>query len=159
VHYDSSSSSSGHSPVLEPVFDVDEAAEAELFVGAGGGVVDEDVLGLLPPAEYGGSQPGVDAGSALAKRDGNEGGRGGGRARRAAINSVPYELSPWLIEAVSAGMPNADVLKFAHWLTVEPDAPDRIAWVRLGARFTTPAGEQVRKTPGWPRSWANFSLL
>jgi hypothetical protein len=70
---------------------------------------------------------------------------------RRVINSVPYELSPWLIEAVSAGMLNADVLKFAHWLTIEPDAPDRVAWVRLGARFTMPTGEQVP----WEFSWAN----
>ena len=29
----------------------------------------------------------------------------------------------------------------------------------LVCRAVWKAGEQVRKTPNWPRSWANFSLL
>jgi hypothetical protein len=49
------------------------------------------------------------------------------------------------------------VLVFAHHRPVldaccELAAKEKVGWVRIDG--TTP---QVRKTPSWPRSWANFS--
>jgi hypothetical protein len=40
---------------------------------------------------------------------------------------------------------------------VSPEAREK--YDRFAARRENPDLRQVRKTPGWPRSWANFSPL